>query len=106
MTVPLAMAQIRDDLQHVAACWERKEDQVKQHGFLGVSKELVDTITKDKATDWGGGSYGDMMHFDMRTQGRGAIINKAFNEYKLTKVETAKNRYKSRVRSIPKGPRP
>jgi hypothetical protein len=93
MALDLAKKQIQTDLAHVAARWERKEDQIKKGGFLGVSKELVDTMTKGNATHWGGGGYGDMMHFDMRTQGKGAIINAAFNDYKKKKTEEAHKKY-------------
>lgn len=93
MTPDLAKKQIQADLTFIAKRWERKEDQVKQHGFLGVSKELIETMTKGNATNWGGGSYGDIMHFDMRTQGKGATINSAFAAYKAAKTKEAKDAY-------------
>jgi hypothetical protein len=93
MAVDLAKKQIQTDLTHVAARWERTQEQIKKGGFLGVSKELVDTMTKGNATHWGGGGYGDMMHFDMRTQGKGAVINAAFNDYKKKKTEEAHKKY-------------
>jgi hypothetical protein len=94
MTADLAKKQIQADLTFIAKRWERTEDQVKGHGFLGVSKELVDTMTKDNATNWGGGGYGDIMHFDMRTQGKGATINSAFAKYKEKKKTEAQDKYK------------
>ena len=78
MSADLAQQQIQADLSFIAKRWERTEEQIKKHGFLGVSKELVETMTKGNATNWGGGSSGDIMNFDMRTQGKGATINKAF----------------------------
>jgi hypothetical protein len=93
MALDLAKKQIQADLTHVAGRWQRKEDQVKQHGFLGVSKELVEAMTKGNATDWGGGGYGDIMHFDMRTQGKGATINSAFAKYKEKKKTEAQDKY-------------
>lgn len=93
MTADLAKKQIQADLSFIAKRWERKEDQVKQHGFLGVSKELVEAMTKNNATSWGGGGYGDIMHFDMRTQGKGATINSGFATYKAAKTKEAKDAY-------------
>lgn len=93
MAVDLAKKQIQADLTHLAGRWQRKEDQVKQYGFLGVSKELVEAMTKGNATDWGGGGYGDIMHFDMRTQGKGATINSAFAKYKEKKKTEAQDKY-------------
>lgn len=102
MAVDLAKKQIQADLTHVAGRWQRKEDQVKQHGFLGVSKELVEAMTKGNATDWGGGGYGDIMHFDMRTQGKGATINSAFAKYKEKKKTEAQDKYTAEGEEAPK----
>jgi hypothetical protein len=95
--VPAALAkqQIQTDLSFIAKRWERTEEQIKKHGFLGVSKELVATMTKGRATDWGGGGYGDMMHFDMRTQGKGATIHQAFRTYEAAKKKEGHAKYEA-----------
>lgn len=92
-TADLAKKQIEADIKFLAGRWQRTEEQVKTHGFLGVSKDLVEAMTKDNATDWGGGGYGDIMHFDMRTKGKGATINGAFSKYKDKKKTQAQDAY-------------
>jgi len=89
----VAKKQIEADIKFLAGRWQRTEEQVKKNGFLGVSKDLVEAMTKDNATDWGGGGYGDIMHFDMRTKGKGATINSAFNKYKGKKKTQAEEAY-------------
>jgi hypothetical protein len=64
----------------VAGLWQRDDASdksiIKDGGFLDLKKELVDGMD----LDWGG-SYGDMMHFDMRNKGVGAKVHKAITTY-------------------------
>jgi hypothetical protein len=64
----------------VAGLWQRDDASdksiIKDGGFLDLKKELVDGMD----LDWGG-SYGDMMHFDMRNKEVGAKVHKAITTY-------------------------
>lgn len=78
---------IQDDLNLLAGKWERKgsKDVLKKSGFLNLKKEFVSGIE----LNWGG-SYGDMMHFDMRNKGNGAKIQAAIGQYKAKKTQEGK----------------
>lgn len=61
---------------------------MKQTGFLDIPKALKEGLK----LDWGG-SYGDMMHFDMRNKGNGAKIDSARNRYKKLKEQESLDEY-------------
>ena len=73
-TVSGAQAQIQADLDDLAQRWGRTGQVVRTTGFINLKQELVNGI----GLSWGA-AYGDMMHFDMRSDGgvgqriRGAI---------------------------------
>jgi hypothetical protein len=77
---------IQADLVFVQKKWARKNSAkkrgaVKNGGFMNLSKNLVDGM----GLDWGG-SYGDMMHFDMRNKAPGSKIRRAIKNYKKEKI--------------------
>ncbi|MFT5430520.1 MAG: hypothetical protein ACI9OJ_001195 [Myxococcota bacterium] len=77
---------IEADLTFVRKTWSRngtadKRSAVKNGGFMNLSKNLVEGI----GLDWGG-SYGDMMHFDMRNKAPGSKIRRAIVNYKKAKI--------------------
>jgi hypothetical protein len=57
-----------------------KKEYFKKHGILDFDKRFVVQM-EALGLSWGG-HYGDMMHFDMRTTGVGAYIEKARLSYK------------------------
>ena len=77
-----AQVKIKQDLSLVAGKWERAKslEVIQKGGFLNLKEELVQGFE----LSWGG-SYGDMMHFDMRNKGNGAKINAAIEQYKKEK---------------------
>ncbi|MBT9316651.1 hypothetical protein [Leptothoe spongobia] len=81
-----ARKRIKEDLKWVVGVWRAKRNKksytalVKQGGFTNFERALVDGI----GLHWGG-TYGDMMHFDMRNTGTGAII--AEKRHKVTAPE-------------------
>jgi hypothetical protein len=76
---------IQADLDDLAGRWRRSDPAQKRKiqlgGFLDLDKRLVEGI----GLDWGGSSYGDMMHFDMRNKGNGAKVYAAADAYKSRK---------------------
>jgi hypothetical protein len=84
---------IQKDLDDVTSRWERKDvakkAKIEAGGFLDMDKRLVDEI----GLDWGGKTYGDMMHFDMRNRGNGAKIYAAGVAYKRTKEAEAEEKW-------------
>jgi hypothetical protein len=88
MTPQAASAQIRADLASVATRWERSEPAqtriIRAGGFMNHHRELVTNIDMS----WGA-SYGDVMHFDLRTDGGvGQRIQSAIRGY-LTRQRAA-----------------
>ncbi|CAN5843418.1 hypothetical protein BH11BAC4_BH11BAC4_07660 [soil metagenome] len=73
-----AKAKIQNDLDTLATALVRwtKRTELKNNGFLNLSKAFVDGMIAG-GLDWGGSGYGDMMHFDMRTTGIGKRIHDA-----------------------------
>ncbi|WP_395822378.1 DUF4157 domain-containing protein [Archangium minus] len=86
---------IESDLQFLAGRWERGSnvEVIKKGGFFDFSKEFVDGMTQGTGLDWGGGSYGDMMHFDWRNSGTGAKVQRAITAYKKEKKAEAETAY-------------
>jgi hypothetical protein len=86
-----ARRKIQKDVDNLSVALERRfkkgtkppEDfrpYFKTHAILNFDKRLV-VAMDNAALDWGA-SYGDMMHFDMRTTGVGAFIRTAIGEHK------------------------
>lgn len=77
----VAKAKIQKDLDTLATALVRwtKRDQLRNNGFLNLSKEFVDGMVAG-GLDWGGAGYGDMMHFDMRITGVGKKIHDAISK--------------------------
>lgn len=81
--VASARKRIREDLTWLVGVWRAKRgtksftELVKKGGFTNFSRALVDGI----GLHWGG-TYGDMMHFDMRNTGTGEAIAKARHQVK------------------------
>lgn len=92
-TKDAALKIIKADLDSLAGIWERgdkdKKDVIKKGGFMDFSKEFVEGMK----LDWGGSSYGDMMHFDMRNQGIGQRIYDAIGDHKREKQREAEKKY-------------
>lgn len=92
-TKDAALKVIKNDLDSLAGLWERgdkdKKEIIKKSGFMDFSKEFVEGMK----LDWGGKSYGDMMHFDMRNQGIGQRIYDAIADYKREKAREAEKKY-------------
>ena len=81
MSVANAQRRIRADLTRVADLWARTDPGQRQviqsGGFLDLSEALVQGMEMS----WGG-TYGDMMHFDLRTDGGdGQRIQGAIQRY-------------------------
>jgi hypothetical protein len=87
-----ALALIKSDLEKISAVWQRTKksqaEAIQKTGFMDLSKELVEGMKMS----WGA-AYGDMMHFDLRDQGRGRDIQKAVRRYLDRKKEAAKEQY-------------
>jgi hypothetical protein len=77
LSVEKAREKIQKNLGNLAKLLARKDhkDYFKQHAILDFDKRFV--IGMEKLGLHWGGHYGDMMHFDMRTTGVGAYIEKA-----------------------------
>lgn len=96
MTVEDAVKQIKTHLDIVAGRWQRtktdpKNDQkgtIQKGGFMDLSQELVEGMD----LDWGG-SYGDIMHFDLRDRGTGKKIHQAIGPYLKDKRDEAAKKY-------------
>lgn len=84
-----AQAVIKSDLKTVQGWWSRKPEQIEKGGFLDLRKELIDGL----AMDWGGKSFGDMMHFDMRNQGIGKKIYDEIRKYRDKKRQLSKDKW-------------
>ena len=84
--------QVQADLDFVTKKWERsqpaKKAAIEAGGLLDLDKRLVEEI----GLDWGA-SYGDIMHFDMRTKGNGKKIHDAIEDYKTKKEGEAEAQY-------------
>jgi hypothetical protein len=65
-----ARRKIKKDLGKVAGAWSRSRTTLQETGFTNLKKELIMGID----LHWGG-TYGDMMHFDMRNKGIGKMID-------------------------------
>lgn len=61
---------IRADLRRAARAWSRRSSKLKETGYTNFSKDLIMGMD----LHWGG-TYGDMMHFDMRNKGTGKTID-------------------------------
>jgi hypothetical protein len=88
-TAEEARKKIQGDLDKLALSIDRWDyrGQLKNKGFLNISREFVNGVK----LDWGGARYGDMMHFDMRNIGVGQKISKAINEYIVLKKKESLN---------------
>jgi hypothetical protein len=80
MTAAAAQKQIKQDLAKLAGKLKRGKALIKTQGFLHMKKELVLGLK----LNWGAW-YGDMMHFDMRTDGDvGQHISEEIGNYLAT----------------------
>jgi hypothetical protein len=71
-----AKRKIQADLDRFALSVDRynHRERLQHTGFLCFTKEFVEGMIRG-GLDWGGSSYGDMMHFDMRAWGIGKCIH-------------------------------
>jgi hypothetical protein len=104
-TVAQATRIIQQDLDAVAGVWERdksaaQKETIKKGGFMDISKELRDGMQ----LDWGGSTYGDMMHFDMRNVGIGRDIYGAIGDYMAEKKTEAARKYTEEHPATPAAP--
>ena len=87
-----ALALIEADFDTVTALWQRtkkkQKEAIQQTGFMDLSKELVEGMKMD----WGA-AYGDIMHFDLRDQGRGQEIQAAVRRYLAQKKKESKEQW-------------
>jgi hypothetical protein len=99
MTSEDAVKQIKTHLDIVTGRWERtktdpknpKNDQkgtIQKGGFMDLSQELVEGMD----LNWGG-SYGDIMHFDLRDTGTGKKIHQTIEPYLKDKRDEAAKKY-------------
>ena len=76
----------------MTALWQRtkkkQKEAIQQTGFMDLSKELVEGMKMD----WGA-AYGDIMHFDLRDQGRGQEIQAAVRRYLAQKKKESKEQW-------------
>ena len=95
MDVKTATSKVQADLNSLAPMWERAKsaqtDVIRRGGFMDFKKEFVEGI----GLDWGGSTYGDMMHFDMRNTGIGKKIHDKIEEYKQEKAREAERKYQA-----------
>jgi hypothetical protein len=70
-----ARTRIQKNLANLAGYMGRNIEYFKKHGILDLDKRFVLQMT-EQGLDWGA-SYGNMMHFDMRSSGVGKYINVA-----------------------------
>jgi hypothetical protein len=83
-----ARARIHKNLTNLAGFLSRDKNYFKKHGILDFDKRFVLQMT-EQGLDWGA-SYGDMMHFDMRSSGVGKYINLARLAYARKVKDLAK----------------
>jgi hypothetical protein len=87
-----ALTLIQSDFDAVTALWQRtskkQKKAIRETGFMDLSKELVEGMKMS----WGA-AYGDVMHFDLRDQGRGQQIQEAVRGYLARKNKESKEQY-------------
>jgi len=69
-----AKIRIEKDLNWVSGVWMRTKAIIKEGGFTSFDKKLIEELVSS-GLHWGG-TYGDMMHFDMRNKGTGKKIER------------------------------
>jgi len=90
-----ARTRIQKNLNNLAGFLSRNKNYFKKHGILDFDKRFVLQMTEQRRLDWGA-SYGDMMHFDMRSSGVGKYINLARLDYAGKVRDLAKRLFKEK----------